>query len=67
MLRQIERINRDRRIAKLAAQEADCIRADEERRVADRRLVDDWLVRFHGARNARCEGQKNFRGIGQVA
>lgn len=32
----------------------------------DSALVADWTARFHAARNTSCEGQKNFRGIGQV-
>lgn len=46
------------RVAKEAAME------ESEKRV-DQRTVNDWLARYHTARNARCEGQKNFRGIGQ--
>lgn len=64
--REVATLARKARIAKLESQHADCIRADKERADADARIVADWQVRFNAARNAACEGQKNFRGIGQV-
>lgn len=65
--REAEKLARKARVAKLERQHADMIRADREKAESDARIVADWQARFAMARNAACEGQKNFRGIGQVA
>ncbi len=37
---------------------------DSATRERNQTVVTDWLSRFHSARNAACDGQKNFRGVG---
>lgn len=39
----------------------------ETERADVQRALSDWTARFNAKRNPMCEGQKNFRGIGQVA